>query len=314
MAAFAYKTSGHISERASEKLAHLNAFPALETFQNPVTRGIARRLVNDFYERHLRSIDFDYRLNDVDINGVACVHYETSARPVEDMSIIYIHGGGFVTGSPRSLASVILPVSMLSRVDAIGIQYSLAPEARFPTPLDEIDKVYRSILERKPGQKVFIVADSTGCALALGCVMRWRDIGVTAPAGIVLMSPMIDAKALSDTHITHKDLDPYWQGENAKTRRRMFDFFAPGEAIDNPHLSPLYGNFDWAPPLLVQVGTREVCLGEAARLTEKAALAGVEAQLRVFDGMFHLFQMDWALDEAKRAHQQVANFIAAHRD
>lgn len=312
MAAFARKTSDHVSKGARKKLTWLTAFPALESFQNPITRGLTRRLANDVYARNLKSIDFEYYIRDTIYGDVACVEYETSVPTRDNSIILFIHGGGFVCGSPRSQASLVLPACMQTGLRGIGVDYTLAPEARFPTPLDEIDAVYRALLNEELHRKIMIVADTTGCALALGALMRWRDVGVTAPAAIALISPMIDARAISDTHLTHKNLDPVMSSVSGHVTRRLFDHFAPGEALDNPYLSPLYGDFSWAPPMLVHAGTRDICLGDAARLTEKAALQKVDARLRIFDGMFHSFQLDWSLPESRRAHQDIANFFSEH--
>jgi acetyl esterase/lipase len=79
--------------------------------------------------------------------------------------------------------------------------------------------------------------------------------------------------------------------------------------LRDPKISPLYGRFDWLPPLLIHVGAREVLLGDAARLAERARAAGVDAQLRVYDGMFHLFHMHYGFQEAKDAHRDIADFI-----
>jgi len=63
------------------------------------------------------------------------------------------------------------------------------------------------------------------------------------------------------------------------------------------------------PPMLIQVGSREIFLGDAARLAEKARRAGVDVSLRVFDGLFHLFHMHWSIEDTKAAFDDIASFI-----
>ncbi|MEQ8935764.1 MAG: alpha/beta hydrolase fold domain-containing protein, partial [Amphiplicatus sp.] len=61
---------------------------------------------------------------------------------------------------------------------------------------------------------------------------------------------------------------------------------------------------------LIHVGSRDVLLGDSARLAERARRAGVDVSLRVFDGMFHLFHMHWTLEDARASFEDIANFIA----
>ena len=313
MAAYAYKTGPAVSKNAKKRLANLHAYPTLETFQNPVTRGIARRLANDAFRKCLDEIDFEYRLSDVEFGDVACVKYETRSSKPGDTVILFVHGGGFVTGSPHANAAMILPTAELSGVEAYGVQYPLLPEGRFPAPIDAVDRLYKALIAEDPDRKIALFADSTGCAIALCAILRWREEGIASPAGVVLISPVIDGKGASDTHITLNSVDPLYNADNGKAWRKLFEFYAPGEDLSSPQVSPIYSDFKWAPPMLVHAGTREVCLGDAARLSEKAWTSGGDVTLRVFDGMYHLFQMHWSLDEAKRAHQDIANFVTRVR-
>jgi epsilon-lactone hydrolase len=310
MPVIARRTSNAISDNAKKRIVALKHYPTLDTFRNPLTRGIARHFANDAWIKALAEIDFEYRMSDNDISDVRCVYYETGAANKNTPLILYIHGGGFVCGSPRVNAATVLPICHLAACDAIGVNYTLLPEAAYPTQIDEIDRVYQALLERDPSRKIILLADSAGATLALAATMRWRDNGVALPAGVLFISPLVDGKGASDTHITLDGHDPLIRAMNGKTFRKLFQFYAPGANLDDPAISPIYGDFRGLPPMMIHVGTREVLLGDAARIAEAARRAGTEATLRLFDGMFHLFHMHWSLEEAKTAHADIADFIS----
>ncbi len=309
MPMIARKTGNAISAPAKKRISALKQYPTLDTFRNPLTRGIARHFAHEAWLSALKEIDFEYRMSDTDIGDVSCVRYETDAKTADSPLILYVHGGGFVCGSPRVNAAMVLPLCHLSGCDAIGVDYTLLPEAAYPTQIEEIGQVYRALLERNPSRKIVLFADSAGATLALSAMLRWREEGVASPAAVALMSPLVDGAALSDTHLTVDGHDPLIKSMSGKTIKRLYQFYAPDRDIIDPKVSPIYDDLSWLPPMLVHVGTREVLLGDAARLVERARRAGVETTLRVFDGMFHLFHMHWALEETKAAHADIADFI-----
>ncbi len=298
-----------LSNNTRQRMAELRAYPALETWLNPVTRGLARRLANMEWQKTLDEIDFEYRMTEEEIAGRPCVRYETAGARRNDLFILYVHGGGLVCGSPRLNASMVLPAIRLTGAEAVGASYTLLPEGRFPTPLDDVDAIYKALLPAQENKRIVILSDSMGCSLALANLLRWRDEGVRLPDRVVLVSPALDGAAESDTYRTLDRHDPLIRSHNGRNAQKLFQFYAPDEDLKNPLISPIYGYFPGLPPMLVHVGSREVLLGDAARVAEHARRANVESTLRVFDGMFHLFHMHWSLSETKAAHEDIADFI-----
>lgn len=312
MSLLAKRSGEAISDNAKKRLSALRSYPTLDSWRNPLTRGIARHFAHEAWLKALKEIDFEYRLSDLEISGVPCVHYETkSTRPDHDI-ILYVHGGGFVAGSPRVNASMILPTCELSGIEAIGVDYSLLPEAYFPTALDQVDAVYRALLAENENRRIFMFGDSAGATIVLSNLMRWRRENLDLPAGAVFISPALDGAGASDTHITVDGIDPLIKSQGGKEIRQLFGYYAPGMDLKDPRISPIYGDFEGLPPFLIHSGTREVCLGDAARLSENARRRGVPVSLRIFDGMFHLFHMHWSLIEAKHAHEDIAAFLGEH--
>jgi acetyl esterase/lipase len=276
-----------------------------------LTRPIARRIAENDWLATFEQINFGYSLEDVSLGGVPCVIYRSEHRRANAPLILYLHAGGFVCGSSRANATAVLPTCHLSGCEAVAIDYSLAPESVFPTQLVEIEMVYRTLIAsgRAP-QRIVLLGDSAGGALALSSLYRWRKAGLPMPAGVALLSPILDARAESDTHHALRGRDPLFASNAIENCAQIFRMYAGDADISDPEISPLSGDPAGLPPALVHVGTREVLLGDSARFSEKARQAGVNVTLRVFDGMFHLFHQHLSLAEAKTAHRDIADFIA----
>lgn len=312
MALFQRKVGRHLSDGARKAINDARSYAVGDEIRNPLIRRLARRIAAREWEARLADIDFPYEMRDVVVGEVPCVAYSAGKEKPDAPLVLYLHGGGFISGSPRSNAAAVLPLCALAAAPGLGVRYSLSPESVFPTALEEVETVYRALLTERRPDSIALVGDSAGANLALASLVRWREKAVPLPACAVLYSPYIDAAATSDTMQTLKHHDPLVGAKVVARIEKLYRFYAPNLDVLHPHVSPLYADLAGLPPLLIHVGSRETLLGEAARLADKARRAGVDAALHVFDGMFHLFHMHWRLDEAKRAQEEAAAFVAKH--
>lgn len=311
MALLKGRYGAHLNDAARAALSQRRPYPSSAALGNPLTRSIARRLADAEWSATGDQIDFPFSLTDEVIVGVPCVRYRTDLSKAGAPIILYLHAGGFVSGSARVNASAVLPTCRLAQCEAIAVDYSLAPEAKFPTQLDEIERVYRKLVaDGRAPEKIVLLGDSAGGALAVSALYRWRRKGLPSPAGVALLSPILDASVASDTHHTLRASDPLFVAAGREACSGCFRLYAGEASFSDPEVSPLAGDPAGLPPTLIHVGTREVLLGDSARFAEKARRAGVDVSLRVFDGMFHLFHQHWSLAETKAAHQDVADFAA----
>jgi acetyl esterase/lipase len=310
MALLKRRYGGHLSKEAQGALSDQRAYPSFAAIRNPLTRPIARRVAESEWRATFDQIDFHYEMQDVVHGGVKCLSLRAGQLAENAPTIIYAHAGGFACGSPQANATAILPTCLYAGCETIAVEYTLAPEAVFPTQLIEIEAVYVALIAagRNP-RNIVIAGDSAGGALVVSSAYRWRRLSLPMPGGLVLMSPFLDAHAESDTYQALKGRDPLFIGNGPESCAQSFELYAGGADIRDPEISPLAGDPAGLPPTLIHVGTREVLLGDSARFAEKARLVGVDVSLRVFDGMFHLFHQHWRLAEAKTAHRDIADFV-----
>jgi acetyl esterase/lipase len=231
-------------------------------------------------------------------------------RVAGDGVLLYLHGGGWVMGSPRTHRALVADLARRARVRALSIDYRLAPEDPYPAGLDDCVAAYQWLLTSgiRP-ERIVVAGDSAGGNLALALLLRLRDAGTPLPSGAALLSPVTDLALTGMSHVTRKAVDPYFG------RAGLSAFVASYVGAHDPrepYISPLYANLDSLPPMLIHAGDHEVLLDDAVRFGERAVAAGVEALTVVWPGMPHVFQMFAAfVPEARRANRQIAAFIRA---
>ena len=206
----------------------------------------------------------------------------------QGQAILYFHGGGYLFGSAATYRELIGRLSMATGIRVLAPDYRLAPEHPFPAAVDDALAVYRWLLGTgiKPGH-VVIAGDSAGGGLALATLVTLRDAGDSLPAGAVLLAPWTDLTCSGDSYASNAESDL------TLTRKATLSAAAQYLAGADPTsglASPIYADLKGLPPLLIHVGSDEVLLDDATRLAERARAAGLDVELRVWDGMWHVFQ------------------------
>ncbi|RBY94973.1 hypothetical protein DQ244_02695 [Blastococcus sp. TBT05-19] len=242
---------------------------------------------------------------------------ELGGRPVEVMvpeatpstgAVLYLHGGGFTTGSAATHRTLATHLAASSGATVHLLDYRLAPEHPFPAALDDVLAAYRELRGRtdRP-ERTVLAGDSAGGWLALTAALRLRDEGSPLPAAVALISPLLELSG-DDRRPDRVDpmLQPAWLARCAAD-------FAPGRDLRSPELSPLAADLTGLPPLVVQVGGDEILLEESVRLAGLARAAGVPVDLRRFDRMWHVFQVSaGSVRESTAAVIALGETLAAH--
>ena len=208
--------------------------------------------------------------------------------------VVYFHGGGFQVGSLRSHRELMVRLSAASGCRVLGVDYRLAPEHRFPAPLQDALTVHAWLAAQGlGGADLALAGDSAGGGLALSLLLALRDVGQPMPAAAALMSPWTDLSASGESYTTRSAADPIHQRPMILAMARNYlGKNEQGEDRDprDPQASPLFADLKSLPPLLIQVGDRETVLSDSTAFAAKAQAAGVRVQLQVWPGMIHVFQ------------------------
>jgi len=232
-------------------------------------------------------------------------------HPLGRRGILYVHGGGFHGGSPRTHRLLAGSLAKAASSDVLLIDYRLVPEGRYPAQIDDIRTAYRWMLENGyESGNIVVAGDGTGANLALEAVLRQKAAGRQLPAAFVAISPVSDLSASGASMQANAATDPV-------ISKAVIDALAKpylgATAPQDPAVSPLFADLSGLPPMLLQVSGSEALLDDSLRLADKARQAGVDVTLEVWPGLIHGWQLfPHLLEDADKSNQRIAEFAMRH--
>ncbi|AOJ71592.1 alpha/beta hydrolase [Burkholderia sp. MSMB2042] len=241
-----------------------------------------------------------------------CGEWIEPADPVRRDSlrriVIYLHGGGYCFCSPRTHRTIAGALAKGADARTFSLDYRLAPEHPFPAAVEDALASYRQLLaDGASSDRIVIGGDSSGGGLALALLLSLRDAGDPLPAGAVLFSPWTDLAATGASLKANDEADVML---SAAAVANFSQYYLGGTAADHPIASPLYGEYSGLPPLFVQASDTEVLLDDAARVAEKARVANVAVDFKVWHRVPHAWPtLTPYLPEAKAAVKEATDFI-----
>ena len=241
------------------------------------------------------------------LGGVPGVRMEgPSSDPTR--AVLYLHGGGYAVGSPRTHGSLGAGIALAAAAPVHVLDYRLAPEHPFPAALDDTLAAYRALVESgiEP-DRIVVAGDSCGAALAIAAAMRLRDAGEPMPAGLVSINGWLDITCTRPSIAANARRDvglrPSWV-------KALGEAYRAGQDPRHPEISPLWGELAGLPPIHIQVGGDDILFDDSKALAKRAGEAGVEAEMQVFEGMWHDFQLvPDLLADAQRAVEEIGGAI-----
>ncbi|MGL5825185.1 MAG: alpha/beta hydrolase [Nocardioides sp.] len=224
-------------------------------------------------------------------------------RPV----VVYLHGGSYCLGSARSHLHLADFLAEQADAACFVLDYRRAPEDPFPAALVDAVAAVESVRAIAGPGPVVLAGDSAGAGLAIAVAVALRERGLAAPAGLVAMSPWVDLTCTAESHRLLATQDPVLETNDLAS---MAVRYAGTADLRHPEVSPVFADLTGLPPILVQVGGREILLDEARTLVRKVRAGGGVAVLQEWPHLFHVWQ--WyhpILPEGQHAIRLAADFI-----
>jgi acetyl esterase/lipase len=226
-------------------------------------------------------------------------------------SLLYLHGGGYVLGSIDTHRSLIARIAAAAKARCLAIDYRLAPEHPFPAAVEDATRAYRWLLAQgQEPSRLAIAGDSAGGGLTLATLLALRDARTPLPAAAVCLSPWTDLEGTGASATDPSIGDPMITADGLRATGR--DYIGKGDP-KNPLAAPLHGDYRGLPPLLIQVGTREILLDDSTRVAAKAKAAGVDVTLERGEGLIHVWHFFGAdVPESIAAIARIGEFLGKH--
>ncbi|MCD9153650.1 alpha/beta hydrolase fold domain-containing protein [Aeromicrobium duanguangcaii] len=226
-------------------------------------------------------------------------------------TMIYLHGGGHVVGSSRAYRAFAAHLAMHSGMDVLLPEYPLAPESPYPAALDSLIALYRALPSYGVDPTTVVLAgDDAGAGLALAMALEIRDHGLPMPAAIGMISPWLDMSA--DIERARPSASDPWFTPALATRWART--YLGGADPRDPGASPLHGDFDSLPPIVVHYSGLDPLHTDAEAFLQKvtAKADGPRVIAREYPDMWHSFHLQAGrLEAADEAVEEFGTAVAS---
>nr|WP_303626404.1 alpha/beta hydrolase [Roseovarius sp. M141] len=231
----------------------------------------------------------------------------TPVDPCVGPLILYLHGGGYIFGSPRTHRAMMAHLAARTRLCAVLPRYRLAPEHPFPAAPEDALTAYRAVMDHPGG--VILGGDSAGGGLALALLAQIGGLGLPQPLGTFCFSPLTDMTFSGDSFAANAKADPLLPAHRARDMAQMY--LRDGDA-DDPRASPLYADFAGAGPVWLTAGDTEILLDDTRRMAKRLLTQGVDVTCIIEPGLPHVWPLMHALlPEARQTLSGLAGWITS---
>lgn len=236
--------------------------------------------------------------------------WHRSVRADGTRSVLYLHGGGYVFGSPKTHRGLTFALARCSGFDVFSLDYRLAPEHPCPAALEDALRAYRWLCSRssKP-ERLAVAGDSAGAGLVVALLQALRDAGERLPAVAICYCPFVDLSMSGASSRTNAGSEVLFE---AGAYRSAGAAYAGSLSLVDPQVSPLFGDMTGLPPTKSFASTTEVLLDDAKRLAASMTLQGVPAELVLEEGLVHAWPVFPVLPEARATIRASAAFLREH--
>ncbi|WP_420768011.1 alpha/beta hydrolase [Roseovarius sp. S4756] len=219
--------------------------------------------------------------------------------------ILYLHGGGYLFGSPRVYRALASQLALQTGLQVILPQYRLAPEHPFPAAPEDALAVYRAVMDHPGG--VILGGDSAGGGLALVLLMQICAFGLPQPRGTFCFSPLTDLTFSGASFAFNAAADVLLPAHQAA---EMAEMYLQDASASDTRASPLFADFTGAAPVWITVGSTEILLDDARRMTARLLDQGVDVTCVIEQDLPHVWPMFHALiPEARQTLAKLDGWI-----
>ena len=227
----------------------------------------------------------------------------------QDKVILYIHGGGFMSGSCLTHRMHVAKFALGAGVKALLFDYRLAPEHPYPAAVDDCLAAYRWLLAAGYAPPNIVVGgESAGGTLTLALLVALRDLALPRPSGGVSISPVTDLTCRAPSFLGNykTDIAPL------NSWKIWTQYYIADSDPALPWLSPLMADLAGLPPMLLCIGTGEIHYDDTVNFAAKAKKQGDDVTLLEYEGMCHAFPILAPLfPEATDAMAKICAFMRA---
>lgn len=276
----------------------------------PVDRSATVQQMREQFERItplFGPLPADVQIASAELGGRACEWF-TPMRLQTDGVMLYLHGGGYCIGSLTTHRHFTAMLASAASMRVVSLDYRLAPEHPFPAALEDAVAGYRGLTAQGlAAEQICIAGDSAGGGLTLATIGQLCADGDRLPGAGICLSPWTDLAITGMSVDGRAAIDPMIQPWELHAYARRY---LNGTPARDPRVSPLYGDFEGYPPILLHVGSAEILLDDSTRLHERLRAANVDVTYHLAPDMIHVWHFFAPLiPEGETGVDDIARFI-----
>jgi len=237
-----------------------------------------------------------------DVNGWRVYTLTPQSRPSR-WHIVYIHGGAWVYELAAPHWWIIRALIRATGATVTVPIYPLAPQHTYRDAYPLLAEVYRQVLTETAAENIVFCGDSAGGGLAAGLALHTRELTLPMPARLVLFAPAVD---LTFSNPEVDAIEPHDKLIARPGGHVAASWWAGGDDIRSPLISPMYGDLRGLPPVDIFQGTEDSLLPDTRVFRDRLREAGVAVQLFEYPGAFHVFMGATYTPEARDTYRKVA--------
>jgi len=239
-----------------------------------------------------------------------CAHY---SPPAPNRTLLYFHGGSYCFGSIETHQEFCSALTKLLGCTTYVVNYRLAPEHPYPAAFEDAKLSYtwlRTHLQKKPNE-IIVAGDCAGGGLALSLCLWLKSIHSDQPRGLILLSPLVNNKftlATTPTTQSHYTIDT-WDIFSVAEDCLFSSLYCKNESPEHPYISPVFGDLNGLPPILVQIGSVETRRNATVEFVQKAMSQGVPITFEIYDNEVRCFHMIEDSAHSNLAMAKIKHFV-----
>ena len=281
--------------------------------------NIGAQKIRDFYDTtagllqkrppRMKTVDHQIDLGD---DQMRIREYIPKNFKENDHSMLYFHGGGFSIGSIRTHDPVCKFLSEMLGWKIFSVEYRLAPEHRFPVPLEDCDKSMDWLIENADQfeidiNKIAVGGDSAGGNLAACLCIKRIEEGKIQPERQILFYPAVD------TGGEYESIKTFTDGYFLLTKE-LLEWFGNNYLDESDHTNiyaaPMnYDKLDMVPPALIITAGFDPLRDEGKTYAEILQKNGVKVDYKEYPSLIHGFLNFTIAPECMRAMEEISEKI-----